>query len=59
MLRNKKAKGVLCNDSFTRLKIKNPSYREYATDLLPVPDSKSCFTKDHEYVRHGTVGLMA
>ncbi len=28
-------------------------------DLAPVPGEKPCFARDHEYVRHGTVSLMA
>ncbi len=30
-----------------------------APDLPPVLGSKSCFARDHEYVRHGIVSLMA
>lgn len=30
-----------------------------APDLPPVPGDKPCFARDHEYVRHGTVSLMA
>lgn len=30
-----------------------------APDLPPVPGSKPCLSRDHEYVRHGTVSLMA
>jgi len=30
-----------------------------APDLPPVPGSKPCLARDHEYVRHGTVSLMA
>lgn len=30
-----------------------------APDLPPVPGEKPCFSRDHEYVRHGTVSLMA
>jgi transposase len=30
-----------------------------APDLPPVPGSKSCLARDYEYVRHGTVSLMA
>lgn len=30
-----------------------------APDLAPVPGEKPCFARDHEYVRHGTVSLMA
>lgn len=30
-----------------------------APDLPPVPGGKPCFIRGHEYVRHGTVSLMA
>ena len=30
-----------------------------APDLPPVPGENPCFARDHEYVRHGTVSLMA
>jgi transposase len=30
-----------------------------APDLPPVPGEHSCISRDHEYVRHGTVTLMA
>lgn len=30
-----------------------------APDLAPVPGEKPCFARDYEYVRHGTVSLMA
>lgn len=30
-----------------------------APDLPPVPGEKPCIARDHEYVRHGTVSLMA
>ncbi len=30
-----------------------------APDLPPVLGSKSCIARDHEYIRHGTVSLMA
>lgn len=28
-------------------------------DLPPVPGEQPCFARDHEYIRHGTVSLMA
>lgn len=30
-----------------------------APDLLPVPGEHACISRDHEYIRHGTVSLMA